>query len=207
MLERDQETDQFLKSPAMEGFHGPRLVRLRCRARPSMYLVAMDDKTGVCLRRGRSDAANLLWAQSAAAPNGFLLCGCYGLFLGSSGHPSGVGPPDAVEAHQRTLDDHSAPPPDVLWQAVRAPSDDGFLVRNLGGGFLRANGRYRWWRRTTDVTVAPEDRSVMLVWDVEVLPVEKEPFLVLSRPPRKKVMSLSSRFLQCSFIWPTVILV
>jgi hypothetical protein len=62
----------------MEGFHGPRLVRLRCRACPSMYLVAMDDKTG-----GRSDAADLLWAQSAAGPNGFLLCGCYGLFLGS----------------------------------------------------------------------------------------------------------------------------
>ncbi|TVU38419.1 hypothetical protein EJB05_11788, partial [Eragrostis curvula] len=171
----------------MEAFHGARLVRLRCCAR-GMYLAAEEDKTSVCLRRGRRAADNVLWsARPAAGPEGaaaVLLCGSYGLFLAASDRPASVGPPDAVEAQQRALDDDSAPPPDMLWQAVCSSSEDGFLFRNCGGRFLRANGKYLRWRR--GVTVAASDNSSsMLRWAVEAVPVEQERLLDLGRPGRQ----------------------
>ncbi|TVU38425.1 hypothetical protein EJB05_11794, partial [Eragrostis curvula] len=174
----------------MEAFHGARLVRLRCCAR-GMYLAAEEDKTGVCLRRGRRAADNVLWsARPAAGPEGaaaVLLCGFYGLFLAASDRPASVGPPDAVEAQQRALDDDSAPPPDMLWQAVCSSSEDGFLFRNCGGRFLRANGKYLRWRR--GVTVAASDNSSsMLRWAVEAVPVEQERLLDLGRPGRQELL-------------------
>lgn len=155
-----------------------RLVLLRCCARRGMYLAANEDRVGVRQRRGNHAADDILWSARRAADadgeDAVLFRGCYGLFLATSHTPVGIGPPDAVEAQQRALDDGSAPPPSMPWQAVRSSSSDSdtFLIRNCGGRYLRANGRYLRWKK--DVTVALDPKSSMMKWHVEVIPVEAQ---------------------------------
>ncbi|OEL27094.1 hypothetical protein BAE44_0011889 [Dichanthelium oligosanthes] len=141
----------------MEAAQGVGFVRLQSCVRRGRYLAAEENGTGVCLRAGHRAASNIVWTVKAAAgadgEAGVLLRGAYGHYLVASNLPAATGPPGAVIAQQSAIADDSSPPRTFLWQFVR--KDGSFVVRNLTGRFLRANGKYLRWRRSA--TVACDD--------------------------------------------------
>ncbi|KAL6651207.1 hypothetical protein ACP70R_010132 [Stipagrostis hirtigluma subsp. patula] len=157
-----------LPRPAMDVFNGLLFVRLRCRARRGKYLAADVDGSSVCLS-GQRAVHNTVWAiQPAVGADGgpyVLLRGAYGRYLLATDFQADVGPPHAVAAFQADLR-HDQPPQGILWQAIRRRSS--FVIRNATGRYLRANGRFRRWRRT--VTVAGDNGSTMMQWVIENVP-------------------------------------
>ncbi|CAL4968623.1 unnamed protein product [Urochloa decumbens] len=64
----------------------------------------------------------------------------------------------------------------MLWRAARR--EGHIVLRNRAGGCLRANGSYLTWR--TAVTVGGDNRSPMMMWALEVVPLGLRSVLVES---------------------------
>ncbi|KAK3129235.1 hypothetical protein QOZ80_6BG0474280 [Eleusine coracana subsp. coracana] len=120
-----------------------------------MYAAAEIDGVGVCLTSQRG-THNTVWAvEHAQGPDraSVLLRGAYGRYLSSA---------NGVVATQADLEQDRRPR-GLLWHVMRRRG--AFLIGCGLGRYLRANGRYLWWRR--GVTVAEDNHSTMLLWTVE----------------------------------------
>uniref|UniRef100_A0A0D9WC15 Uncharacterized protein n=1 Tax=Leersia perrieri TaxID=77586 RepID=A0A0D9WC15_9ORYZ len=166
----------------MEVFQVAHFVRLRSAVRTSRYLAAADDGQAVFLS-GRRAVHNTVWAvepvagvvPGAAGAGPYVrLRGAYGRYLMATNFESRAGgPSDGVVPEQRDLAVRPTPPP-WLWQAFRRR--ESFVLRNGAGRYLRANGRFRRWRK--GVSVAGDNASTMMQWRVEVVPpMITRPFL------------------------------
>ncbi|XP_037473997.1 uncharacterized protein LOC119350102 [Triticum dicoccoides] len=170
----------------MEVFDEVHFVRLRCRVRRTKYMAADDDGHGVCLSSQRG-AHNTVWAvqpmegavEGAEGGPFVLLRGAYGHYLFATDVQAATGPGHGVQAAQQARP-HPNTPRCMLWQAIRR--EGSFVIRSAGGRYLRANGKYVRWR--TAVTVAGDDASAMLQWDVEVVPLRLDRPTLLDPPPQ-----------------------
>ncbi|KAK3132434.1 hypothetical protein QOZ80_6AG0521480 [Eleusine coracana subsp. coracana] len=153
----------------MEVFDGARFVRLRCVERRGKYAAADVDGLSVCLS-GQRLTHNTVWAvEHAQGPDGpsVLLRSAYGRYLFTIAFPASTGSPEPVLAAQSDLE-QDVPPPGMLWHAVHRGG--AFVLRCGLGRYLRANGRYRRWRR--EITIVEDDHSTMMQWAIENVPVK-----------------------------------
>ncbi|KAI4965521.1 hypothetical protein ZWY2020_051622 [Hordeum vulgare] len=90
-----------------------------------------------------------------------------------------TGPGHGVQASQQPRP-HPNTPRCMLWQAIRR--EPSFIIRNAGGRYLRANGKYLRWR--TAATVAGDDGSAMMQWDVQAVPLRLDRPTLIDPPPQ-----------------------
>ncbi|KAL6897970.1 hypothetical protein ACP4OV_006566 [Aristida adscensionis] len=159
----------------MEFFPDLHHVRLRSRVHGT-YLHADESGVGVSLRpRGARASLNAAWLVRRILRDGttcFLLqSAAYGRYLVAT-------PWEAPPGHRGFLvdvHDHDEAEADpFVWKAVGAAAGNDVLVRHISNRLLRANGRYRFWH--TGVTVDDHaNRSTMMHWIVEAIPLRAEP--------------------------------
>lgn len=148
--------------------NGVIFVRLRCIERRGKYLAADVDGVGVCLTAQRR-VHNAVWAvEPSPGPSGpaVLLRGAYGRYLLATDAQAATGPTDGVTVVQGDREQQD-PPAGMRWEAMHRRGT--FIVRCGLGRYLRANGKYFKWRK--EVTVAGDNGSTMMQWDIEIVPV------------------------------------
>ncbi|KAF7093815.1 LOW QUALITY PROTEIN: hypothetical protein CFC21_096203, partial [Triticum aestivum] len=159
----------------MDRFHDRQHVWLRSRVHGT-YLKANSDGKTVSLRDRRA-SLKAAWTVHIYQGEGdavylLLHSAAYGRYLAATG----------FRAEQRNYDE-----PDVqaiMWEAVGAGSGDDVMLRNVGGCYLRANGRYLRWN--TGVSVEDMDRvSNMAHWIVEPIPAREAGMPDLPGPPNR----------------------
>ena len=164
----------------MEQFQDGHHVRLRSRERGT-YLHADDDRLGISLSRRRA-SMNTAWAVHIYQGDGnnqyvLLHSAAYGRYLAATATPARLGH-HGLRAELRDYDQPGVEA--VMWRAVGSGfADDVVLLRNVGGRYLRANGRYLRWNAGVSV-----DNSVssMMYWVVEPIPA-REDMPALPAPP------------------------
>ncbi|XP_044428303.1 uncharacterized protein [Triticum aestivum] len=170
----------------MDRFHDRQHVWLRSRVHGT-YLKANSDGKTVSLR-GRRASLKAAWTVHIYQGEGdavylLLHSAAYGRYLAATARraPLGLGH-NGFRAEQRNYDE-----PDVqaiMWEAVGAGSGDDVMLRNVGGCYLRANGRYLRWN--TGVSVEDMDRvSNMAHWIVEPIPAREAGMPDLPGPPNR----------------------
>ncbi|XP_048544500.1 uncharacterized protein LOC125523513 [Triticum urartu] len=151
----------------MDRFHDGHHVRLRSRV-IGKYLHADDDVQGVSLRARRA-SLNQAWTVHIYNGNGvylLLYSATYGRYLATTATRAPRGH-RGFRAGQREYDQPEVQA--IMWRAVRSGFGDDVLLRDAGGRYLRANGKYRPWN--TGVTVEASDNvSAMMYWTVEPIP-------------------------------------
>ncbi|KAF7006407.1 hypothetical protein CFC21_021458 [Triticum aestivum] len=101
----------------------------------------------------------------------------YGRYLAATATPARLGHL-GLRAELRDYDQPRVEA--IMWQAVESGfADDVVLLRNVGGRFLRANGRYLRWNAGVSVD---NSVSTMMYWVVEPIPA-REDMLALPAPP------------------------
>ncbi|XP_037456931.1 uncharacterized protein LOC125522758 [Triticum urartu] len=151
----------------MDRFHDGHHVRLRSRVL-GKYLHADDDVQGVSLRERRASLSQA-WTVHIYNGNGvylLLYSATYGRYLATTATRAPRGH-RGFRAGQREYDHTEVQA--IMWRAVRSGFGDDVLLRDAGGRYLRANGKYRPWN--TGVTVEASDNvSAMMYWTVEPIP-------------------------------------
>ncbi|VAI70627.1 unnamed protein product [Triticum turgidum subsp. durum] len=151
----------------MDRFHDGHHVRLRSRVL-GKYLHADDDVQGVSLRERRASLSQA-WTVHIYNGNGvylLLYSATYGRYLATTATRAPRGH-RGFRARQREYDHTEVQA--IMWRAVRSGFGDDVLLRDAGGRYLRANGKYRPWN--TGVTVEASDNvSAMMYWTVEPIP-------------------------------------
>ncbi|KAF7006406.1 hypothetical protein CFC21_021457 [Triticum aestivum] len=164
----------------MDRFHDRHHVRLRSRVQRT-YLHAADDGESVTLSQLRA-SMNAAWAvhiyNGDDGPYLLLHSAAYGRYLAATATPARLGH-RGLRAELRDYDQPGVEA--VMWRAVGSGfADDVVLLRNVGGRYLRANGRYLPWN-SSGVSVDDEaSASSMMYWVVEPIPARDRwnmPFL------------------------------
>jgi hypothetical protein len=153
---------------AMELWNDRNHVWLRSRANGD-YLHADDDGVGVSLQ-GRRASLNTAWTvhvyQRDFSMYLLLHSAAYGTYLAATSRPAPLGH-RGFRVAQRNYDYPELQA--IMWQVVGAGFGNAVLLRNVGGRYLRANGRYLLWN--DGVTVDEfENISTMMHWIVEPIP-------------------------------------
>ncbi|XP_037481159.1 uncharacterized protein LOC119358857 [Triticum dicoccoides] len=164
----------------MDRFQDGHHVRLRSRVPPRTYLHAANDGESVTLSQVRA-SMNAAWAvhiyDGDDGPYLLLHSAAHGRYLAATATPARLG----HRGLRAELRDYNQPGVEaVMWQAVGSGfADDVVLLRNVGGRYLRANGRYIRWNAGVSV-----DNSVnsMMYWVVESIPA-REDMPALPAPP------------------------
>ena len=156
----------------MDRFHDRQHVRLRSRVHGT-YLHADEDGHGVSLHHRRA-SMNAAWAvhiyHGDDGPYLLLHSAAYGRYLAATTTRSRLG----HRGFRAELRDYDQPEVEAIkWRAVESGfADDVVLLRNVGGRYLRANGKYLRWN--TGVSVEDMDRvSTMAHWIVEPIPLRE----------------------------------
>ena len=152
----------------MDRFQDGHHVRLRSRVQRT-YLHAADDGESVTLSQLRA-SMNAAWAvhiyNGDDGPYLLLHSAAYGRYLAATATPARLG----HRGLRAELRDYDQPGVEAfMWQAVDSGcGDDVVLLRNVGGRYLRANGRCLPWN-SSGVSV-DDEASSMMYWVVEPIP-------------------------------------
>jgi hypothetical protein len=174
----------------MDRFHDRHHVRLRSLVHRT-YLHAADDGESVTLSQvhGSLNAAWAVHIYNGGDDDGvgcdydggqrlLLHSAAYGRYLAATATPARLGH-RGLRAELRDYDQPGVEA--VMWQAVGSGfGDDVVLLRNVGGRYLRANGRYLPWN-SSGVSV-DDEASSMMYWVVEPIPA-REDMPALPAPP------------------------
>ncbi|VAH41547.1 unnamed protein product [Triticum turgidum subsp. durum] len=173
----------------MDRFQDGHHVRLRSLVHRT-YLHAADDGESVTLNQVHG-SLNAAWAVHIynggdddavgcdyfGGPRLLLHSAAYGRYLAATATPARLG----HRGLRAELRDYDQPGVEAfMWQAVDSGfGDDVVLLRNVGGRYLRANGRFLRWNAGVSV-----DNSVssMMYWVVEPIPA-REDMPALPAPP------------------------
>ncbi|XP_037488650.1 uncharacterized protein LOC119367151 [Triticum dicoccoides] len=155
----------------MDRFQDGHHVRLRSRV-PRTYLHAADDGESVILGQRRA-SMNAAWAvhiyHGDDGPYLLLHSAAYGRYLAATTTRSRLG---HRGLRAELCDYDTAQLEAMMWRAVGSGfADDVVLLRNVGGRYLRANGRYIRWNAGVSV-----DNSVssMMYWVIEPIPARED---------------------------------
>ncbi|XP_048560371.1 uncharacterized protein LOC125540878 [Triticum urartu] len=165
----------------MDLFHDRHHVRLRSRVHRT-YLHAAEDGESVTLSQLHA-SMTAVWAvhiyNGDNCPYLLLHSAAYGRYLAATATPARLG----HRGLRAELRDYDQPGVEAfMWQAVDSGcGDDVVLLRNVGGRYLRANGRYLPWN-STGVSVDDNASSMMYYWVVEPIPA-REDMPALPAPP------------------------
>ncbi|XP_051185899.1 uncharacterized protein [Lolium perenne] len=156
----------------MDQFHDGHHVWLRSRALGT-YLHADDDGQGVSLRESRA-SLNAAWAvqQLHHRYDLYLLLrsAAYGRYLAATNTRPPLGHP-GFRVAQRSYAFLEVGP--IMWQAFGAgPGNDGVLLRDVDGRYLRANGKHIPWNHGASVDEF-DHVSNMRHWIVEPIPARQ----------------------------------
>ena len=165
----------------MDQFHDGHHVRLRSRVhRTRTYLHAAADGESVTLSQVRA-SMNAAWAvhiyNGDDGPYLLLHSAAYGRYLAATATPARLG----HRGLRAELRDYDQPEVEAIkWRAIGSGfADDVVLLRNVGGRYLRANGRYIRWNAGVSVD---NSFSSMMYWVVEPIPA-REDMPALPAPP------------------------
>ncbi|KAF7013719.1 hypothetical protein CFC21_027782 [Triticum aestivum] len=173
----------------MDRFQDGHHVRLRSLVHRT-YLHAADDGESVTLSQIHG-SLNAVWAVHIYNGGDDAAVGCdygggqrlllhsaaYGRYLAATATPARLGH-RGLRAELRDYDQPGVEA--VMWQAVGSGfGDDVVLLRNVGGRYLRANGRYIRWNAGVSVD---NSFSSMMYWVVEPIPA-REDMPALPAPP------------------------
>ncbi|XP_020175937.1 uncharacterized protein [Aegilops tauschii subsp. strangulata] len=174
----------------MDRFDDRHHVRLRSLVHRT-YLHAADDGESVTLSQvhGSLNAAWAVHIYHGGDDDGvgcdydggqrlLLHSAAYGRYLAATATPARLG----HRGLRAELRDYDQPGVEAfMWQAVGSGfGDDVVLLRNVGGRYLRANGRYLPWN-SSGVSV-DDEASSMMYWVVEPIPA-REDMPALPAPP------------------------
>ncbi|XP_048560372.1 uncharacterized protein LOC125540879 [Triticum urartu] len=164
----------------MDRFQDGHHVRLRSRVSRT-YLHAADDGVGVTLHERRA-SMNAAWAvhiyHGDDGPYLLFHSAAYGRYLAATATPARLGH-RGLRAELRDYDQPGVEA--VMWQAVGSGfADDVVLLRNVGGRYLRANGRYIRWNAGVSVD---NSFSSMMYWVVEPIPATEDMPALPAPPP------------------------
>nr|XP_045087917.1 uncharacterized protein LOC109742094 [Aegilops tauschii subsp. strangulata] len=183
----------------MDKFHDRQYVWLRSRVHGT-YLHANIDGKSVSLHRRRA-ALRAAWAvhiHQGDAPEPYLLLynaanGRYLAATATRAPPGHIG----FRAEQRDYDQPQLQA--VMWLAAETGFRDDVLLRNAGGRYLRANGKYTGkYLRLKNVTVdGINNVSTMMYWTVEPIPL-RDPNSPLGLAPPTLVSSPERNLRLCS---------
>ncbi|KAM3207723.1 hypothetical protein ACQJBY_062780 [Aegilops geniculata] len=157
----------------MDKFHDRQYVWLRSRVHGT-YLHADIDGKSVSLHRRRA-ALRAAWAvhiHQGDAPEPYLLLynAANGRYLAATVRRA---PPGHIgfRAEQRDYDQPQLQA--IMWRAAETGFRDDVLLRNAGGRYLRANGKYTGkYLRLKNVTVdGINNVSTMMYWTVQPIPL------------------------------------
>ncbi|XP_037463687.1 uncharacterized protein LOC119335692 [Triticum dicoccoides] len=168
----------------MDRFHDRQHVWLRSRVHGT-YLNANNDGKTVSLR-GRRASLKAAWTVHIYHGEGdavylLLHSAAYGRYLAATATPAPLGH-NGFRAEQPDYDEPEMQA--IMWQAVGAGFGDDVMLRNVGGRYLRANGRYLGWN--TGVSVEDTDHvSTMMYWIVETIPAREAGMPDLPGPPNR----------------------
>ncbi|XP_020183255.1 uncharacterized protein [Aegilops tauschii subsp. strangulata] len=173
----------------MDRFHDRHHLRLRSLVHRT-YLHAADDGESVTLSQvhGSLNAAWAVHIYNGGDDDGvgcdydggqrlLLHSAAYGRYLAATATPARLG----HRGLRAELRDYDQPGVEAfMWQAVGSGfGDDVVLLRNVGGRYLRANGRYIRWNAGVSVD---NSFSSMMYWVVEPIPA-REDMPALPAPP------------------------
>ncbi|XBI52128.1 hypothetical protein VPH35_034543 [Triticum aestivum] len=164
----------------MDRFQDGHHVRLRSRVRRN-YIHAAEDGESVTLSQVRV-SMNAAWAvhiyNGDDGPYLLLYSAAYGRYLAATATPARLGH-HGLRAELRDYNQSELEA--ITWRAVGSGfADDVVLLRNVGGLYLRSNGRYVRWN--VGVSVDNSVSSMMYYWVVESIPA-REDMPALPAPP------------------------
>uniref|UniRef100_A0ACD6AAM6 Uncharacterized protein n=1 Tax=Avena sativa TaxID=4498 RepID=A0ACD6AAM6_AVESA len=168
----------------MELWNDRNHVWLRSRVHGA-YLHADDDGVGVSLH-GRRATLNAAWAVHVYHDNEgmylLLHSAAYGSYLAATSRRA----PRGSRGFRVTQRNYDRPGTQALmWQVVGAGFPGAFILRHVGGRYLRANGRYLAWNNAVTVEGVVDDVSTMMHWIVEPIPARNGIPAISNRPVRE----------------------
>ncbi|KAM3372453.1 hypothetical protein ACQJBY_019369 [Aegilops geniculata] len=164
----------------MDRFQDGHHVRLRSRVRRN-YIHAAEDGESVTLCQVRA-SMNAAWVvhiyNGDDGPYLLLYSAAYGRYLAATATPARLGH-HGLRAELRDYNQSELEA--ITWRAVGSGfADDVVLLRNVGGRYLRSNGRYVRWN--VGVSVDNSVSSMMYYWVIEPIPA-REDMPALPAPP------------------------
>ncbi|KAF7106860.1 hypothetical protein CFC21_107565 [Triticum aestivum] len=156
----------------MDRFHDRQHVWLRSCVHGT-YLNADSDGKSVSLRQ-RRESLKAAWAvhiYQGDVPYLLLYSAAYGRYLAATATPAPLAHL-GFRAEQRDYDQPVVPA--IMWRATATGFGNDVLLRNVGGRYLRANGKHtsKYLRWNNGVTVDDVDNvSTMMHWTVEPIPL------------------------------------
>ncbi|KAM3260013.1 hypothetical protein ACQJBY_051347 [Aegilops geniculata] len=153
----------------MEAFVDGNHVWLRNVGR-DLYLHADADGLGVSVHSRRA-VLQAAWTVHLSGDHVLLHSAAYGRYLGVSGQA----PRGHLGRAATQLDFVVRGLESIAWESIAADegsTDDAVILRNITGGYLRANGRIRRWNTAVSVSDAPApgELSNMSFWVAETIP-------------------------------------
>uniref|UniRef100_A0A8I6YBZ5 DUF569 domain-containing protein n=1 Tax=Hordeum vulgare subsp. vulgare TaxID=112509 RepID=A0A8I6YBZ5_HORVV len=155
----------------MNRFHDRQHVWVRSSVHGT-YLNADSDGRSVSLRRRRASlkaawAVHIYQHGEGDVPYLLLYSAAYGRYLAATATRAPLGHV-GFRAEQRDYDEPVLPA--IMWRATHTGFGGGVFLRNVGGRYLRANGKYLRWNN--GVTVDDMDKvSTMMYWTVDPIPL------------------------------------
>ncbi|XP_037419369.1 uncharacterized protein LOC119284280 [Triticum dicoccoides] len=125
---------------------------------------------------------NAAWAvhiyNGGNGPYLLLHSAAYGRYLAAMATPARLG---HCSLHALLRDYDQPGVEDIMCQAMGSGfANDIVLLRNIGGRYLRANGRYLRWNTAVNVD---DNVSSMMFWVVEPMPAREDMSALLAPPP------------------------